>query len=313
MLKPVHLQTLAAVVRTSSFSQASRELGYTSSAVAQQIAALERDLGVRLFVREPQRIRPTPAALLLAERGQHALELLESLEQEARATAAGQLGRVSIGTALDAGSVLVADSLAMLREAGPGLEIELEGGSSSQVLERVRVGALDLGLVYDYPLAPRQLDDAQVIELEEAPWHLVTPVGWGQVHDLTGLAHREWFVGLDASSGEEAVRTLCLRSGFDPLIRLHTSNHDLVLGKVAAGLGVGVVPQLPWRHPDGLHVRPMEEEGASRLTVAVHMRRSGTPALRAAVRALREATRRSRQGRNSPRNSGTQRPDSKKS
>ena len=76
VLKPVHLQTLAAVVRTSSFSQASRELGYTSSAVAQQIAALERDLGVRLFIREPQRIRPTPAALLLAERGQHALDLL---------------------------------------------------------------------------------------------------------------------------------------------------------------------------------------------------------------------------------------------
>jgi DNA-binding transcriptional LysR family regulator len=293
VLKPIHLQTLAAVVRTSSFSQASRELGYTSSAVAQQIAALERDLGVRLFIREPQRIRPTPAALLLAERGQHALDLLASLEQEARATASGQLGRVTIGSALDVGSVLVADSLALLREAGPGLEIELEAGSSRQVLERVHVGALDVGLVYDYPLAPRQLGDAHVIELDEAPWQLVTPAGWGAIVSLADLAHRHWFVGLDVPDGEHAVRTLCAQAGFDPQIRLRSANHDLVLGSVAAGLGVGVVPRLAWKPPSGVLVRPMKEAGATRLTVAVHLRRAGTPALRAAVRALREVARRS--------------------
>ncbi len=268
MLKPVHLRTLAAVVRTSSFSQASRELGYTSSAVAQQIAALERELGVRLFVREPQRIRPTPAALLLAERGKHALDLLESLEQEARAVASGRLGRIGIGTALDAGSGLVATSLALLRDAGPGLEIELEAGTSAQVLERVRLGALDVALLYDYPLAPRDLADAHAIELDETPWQLVTPSRWGAVGRLTELADREWFLGLDGPDGEHAVRNLCADAGFDPEIRMSTDNPDLVLGSVAAGLGVGVVPRLPWKPPDGVLVRPMEEQGATRLTVA---------------------------------------------
>ena len=296
MLKPVHLQTLAAVVRTSSFSQASRELGYTASAVAQQIAALEREIGVRLFIREPQRIRATPAALLLAERGQHALDLLESLEEETRASATGRLGRVRIGTALDAGSGLVADWLASLRASGPGLEIELEAGESADVLERVRVGAIDLALVYDYPLAPRPLPDSQVIELDEAPWQLATPAGWGEVVDLAELARRDWYLGLDLPDGEHAVRSLCASAGFDPRIRVRSSSHDLVLGSVAAGLGVGVVPRFPWKPPAGVVVRSMTEPGATRLTLAVHLHRAATPALRTAVRVLREATRRASLG-----------------
>ena len=161
------------------------------------------------------------------------------------------------------------------------------------MLERVHVGALDVGLVYDYPLAPRQLGDAHVIELDESPWQLVTPAGWGAAVSLVDLAHRHWFVGLDVPDGEHAVRTLCAHAGFDPQIRLRSANHDLVLGSVAAGLGVGVVPRLAWKPPSGVLVRPMKEAGATRLTVAVHLRRAGTPALRAAVRALREAARRS--------------------
>jgi DNA-binding transcriptional LysR family regulator len=293
VLKPVHLQTLAAVVRLSSFSRASQVLGYTSSAVAQQISALEREVGVRLFVREPQRIRPTPAALLLAERGQDALALLESLEREARASASVQLGRVSIGTALDDGSGLVAESLTSLRGAGPGLDIQLEGGSAAQVLERVRVGALDIGLVYDYPRAPGHLADLHVLELEEIPWHLLTPADWDSVSTLDALAHRDWFVSLDGASGEHAFRTLCGEAGFDPRIRLCTSRQDLVVGSVAAGQGVGVVPHLTGPDPAGVCVGPMPDPGGTRLTLAVHRRGAATPALRAALRAVREAARRS--------------------
>jgi DNA-binding transcriptional LysR family regulator len=293
MLKPLHLQTLAAVVRTGSFSRAGRELGYTSSAVAQQIAALERDLGLRLFVREPQRITPTPAALLLAERGRHALDLLESLEHEARAVASGTMGRISIGSALDAGTGLVADTLSQLKDAGPGLEIELHDGTSAEVLDRVVLGTLDLGLVYDYPVSPRQFSpDVHVIGLDEAPLRLATPSRWRGERGIEELAEHDWFVGLDAPDGERAVRALCRGLGFNPRIRASSENRELVFGLVAAELGVGVVPTLAWRAPAGVSLRELTGEGAMRRTVAVYLRRHGNrQALRAALRAARRATR----------------------
>jgi DNA-binding transcriptional LysR family regulator len=293
MLKPLHLQTLAAVVRTGSFSQAGRELGYTSSAVAQQVAALERDLGLRLFVREPQRIVPTQAALLLAERGRHALDLLESLEHQARAVATGTMGRISIGSALDAGSGLIAGTLSILKDAGPGLEIDLHDGTGAEVVDRVELGTLDLGLVYDYPLSPRTFSSGvHVVGLDDSPLQLATPSAWPSQTRVEELADHDWFVGLDVPEGEGAVRSLCRALGFNPRIRATSANRDLVFGLVAAELGVGVVPTLAWRAPAGVRLRELPGAGAMRRTVAVYLRRhGGRQALRAALRAARRATR----------------------
>jgi DNA-binding transcriptional LysR family regulator len=292
VLKPLHLHTLAVVVRAGSFSQAGRELGYTSSAVAQQVASLERELGLPLFVREPQRIRPTAAALVLAQRGQHALDVLESLENEARAVASGRLGRISIGTALDAGSGIVAATMCALKDAGPGLDIEIQDGTSTEVLDRVQIGALDIGMLYDYQCAPRELSPSlHLIRLEEAPLRLVTPARGSWPSQLADLADRDWFVGLDQPDGERALRALCRAAGFHPRVKVSTANQELVFGLVAAGLGVGVVPTLAWPAPSGVKVRTLTEDDAVRRTVAVYQRRLGNrQAVRAVLRAARQAS-----------------------
>jgi DNA-binding transcriptional LysR family regulator len=291
VLKPIHLQTLAVVVRRGSFSAAGRQLGYTASAVAQQMAALERDLGLPLFTRGPQRVDPTPVALLLEERGRHVLDLLESLEEEARALAFGT-DRLRIGSALDVGAGVIPEMLGVLRDAGPTTGIELHDGSGADVLDRVRLGTLDVGLVYDYPLAPRSLSaELEAIDLEEAPMQLATPARWLSGSRLDGLAGCDWYLGLDAPNGERAVRAMCGSAGFEPRIRATAASHDLVFGHVAAELGVGVVPTLPWRAPAGVTLRPLTDVGGLRRTVAVYLRRhAGREPLRVALRAARRAT-----------------------
>jgi DNA-binding transcriptional LysR family regulator len=263
--------------------------------VAQQIAALERDLGVSLFVREPQRIRPTPAALLLSERGQLALGLLDSLEKEARTLASGRLGSISIGTALEAGSGLLARSMVMLTDSAPDLEIDLEAGSTDEVLERVRTGAVDLGLVHDHPLAPLELAGTHVLELGEEPWLLVSPARRRAASDRADLLTQDWFVGLDAR-GEQALRAWGASMGVDPRIRACHHHDDLVLGAVAAGLGIGVLPRLPSQPPPGVVVSRLTEPGATRLTVAVCLPHRPAPAVRACLRALRTAARATAEG-----------------
>ncbi len=76
MLNPVHLQTLTAVIQSGSFADAARQLGYTGSAVSQQIAALERAVKMPLFERDARSVKPTPAGQFVAERSKEAIAAL---------------------------------------------------------------------------------------------------------------------------------------------------------------------------------------------------------------------------------------------
>jgi DNA-binding transcriptional LysR family regulator len=89
MLDPLHLRTLTTVLQTGSFAVAARQLGYTPSAVSQQIAALERAVRLPVFERGARSVRPTPAAALLAVRGQEVLAALGVLQDDLRAFAEG--------------------------------------------------------------------------------------------------------------------------------------------------------------------------------------------------------------------------------
>lgn len=84
MLNTLHLRTLIVVLRTGSFAEAARQLGYTGSAVSQQMASLERAVKMSLFERDAHGIRPTPAAGFLAQRAQEVLAAVGTFEGEVR-------------------------------------------------------------------------------------------------------------------------------------------------------------------------------------------------------------------------------------
>src|SRR5512145_1139231 len=77
LINPVHLRTLVEVTRLGSFAAAATRLGYTASAVSQQMSALERDTGVELFQRSARSIHPTEAALVMTR---HAAKVLTDIE-----------------------------------------------------------------------------------------------------------------------------------------------------------------------------------------------------------------------------------------
>src|SRR2546430_16161911 len=89
-----HLAALEAVARTRSFGRAARELGYTQSAVSQQIAQLERIVGQRLFDRPggPPRVEPTEAGLLLLRHAAAILPQLDAARAPMGAPAPGEAG-----------------------------------------------------------------------------------------------------------------------------------------------------------------------------------------------------------------------------
>src|SRR5690554_3828386 len=80
MLDPVHLRTLQCVLQHGSFRQAALELGYTASAISQQMGSLERSVGFKLFDRLSKSIQPTDGALFLSRKASTAIASLDELD-----------------------------------------------------------------------------------------------------------------------------------------------------------------------------------------------------------------------------------------
>jgi DNA-binding transcriptional LysR family regulator len=151
-----HLAALEAVARTRSFGAAARELGYTQSAVSQQIAQLERIVGQRLFDRPggPRRVEPTEAGLLL----------LDAARADMAALAAGAAGTLRVGIYQSVGARLLPALVRRFREQWPQVGIRVrEESSAADLLRLLEHGELDLTFA-DLPLREGPFEWAEVLQ-----------------------------------------------------------------------------------------------------------------------------------------------------
>lgn len=155
MLNPLHLRTLAAVLRTGSFAAAASSWAYAPSAVSQQVSALERETQLVLFERAARSARPTQAAELLAQRSGELLALLDALQDDVGRLAGGRLGHLRVGSFPTASLHLVPLVLARLALRAPDVRIVLDEGEPDELLPLVADLRIDLALVYEYDLVPR--------------------------------------------------------------------------------------------------------------------------------------------------------------
>ncbi|GGK77300.1 hypothetical protein Ppa06_38210 [Planomonospora parontospora subsp. parontospora] len=246
-MDPHLLRTFVAVADLRSFSAAAERLGYTQSAVSQQIAALEADLGVVLLLRRP--VAPTPAGRRLLE---HAGPLL----LRHRAARADVL-RAADGpprTVVVAASALACPPVLARALRGPRLEVTVRTAGRRRVAEQVASGAADLGLVDGIaaPSDPLRLPDVgplTAVGVASEPLAVVLPSG----HPLQGrgglalddLAGALWLQA-PAAVAVERLRELAGEppgsGGFRVACRY--DGHDLhtVLNLVAAGHGLTLLP-----------------------------------------------------------------------
>ena len=290
MLNPVHLRTLVEVVKTGSFAEAARRLGYTSSAVSQQISAFERAVGVTLFEREAHSIRPASAALLIADRGGELLAAFDGFEHEVKAMVQGLRGRLRIGTFPTASSRVVPRALAKLSADLPDAEIRLDEAEPEDVLPLVLTGELDLALVYAYDLVPKTWpDELTVHPLLDETLLLMVPVDHpaaktsGRIEDLR---EERWIASRDGTSGATCLTRLCAAAGFTPKIAFRSNDYEVVQSLVAAGVGVALVPALGYKALPGTHAMPLRSKPLRRHVHVVHRTANTNPLLRDAVNAL---------------------------
>ncbi|SDZ17009.1 DNA-binding transcriptional regulator, LysR family [Geodermatophilus africanus] len=249
MLNPLHLRTLTAVLQTGSFAVAARRLGYTPSAVSQQIAALERAAGLPLFEREAHGIRPTPAAAWLRGRGQEVLAALGALQDDLRGLADGATGTVRLGSFPTASEHLLPSALAALAAGSPSVEVLLDEGEPGELVPRVHDGDLDVALVYRYTRVPVRRPRALALTpLLREDLVLLLPPGHRSAGEeevrLGDLADAPWITTRQGTAGATCLQRVCAEAGFEPRVGYRSNDYDVLRGFVRAGLGVALVPVL---------------------------------------------------------------------
>lgn len=290
MLNPIHLRTLTAVLRTGSFAAAAKDLGYTSSAISQQISTLEKDARVTLFERSARSIRSTPAAALLSERAAEVLALLDDLDDEARRIAGGQTGRLRIGSFPTASEHVLPTALASMANDFPDVSIEIEEAEPDVLIPMVVERRIDVAVVYEYDLVPRSWPrNLRRTDLVSEDLVLLLPSGHrlstAEVN-LRDLEAEVWISTAHGSAGSECLHRLCGQQGFVPHIAFRTNDYDVVRRFVREGMGVALVPELGVQPSAGVRTARIHECSAQRRTIAVHRRVGRSPIAGSALTAL---------------------------
>ena len=149
MLDPHRLRVFRSVVASGSVQAAADNLGLTSSAVSQHLAALQKETGLRLFQRVGRGIAPTEAALVLDAQSDEVMSQWGRLDQVVADLRDGRSGRLSIGYFASAGAAWMPSLVKRLTAEFPDLVLELVLNEVEQKVPR-----LDLDLVIDPPDSP---------------------------------------------------------------------------------------------------------------------------------------------------------------
>lgn len=292
MLDVRRMQVLRAVVTSGSVTAAAAHLGYTPSAVSQQVAALEKQAGIPLLERVGRGVRPTAAGRLLTEHAAVIGRKIAEAETALSDLRAGRTGRLAVRYFATAGAALVAPALAELRSAHPGVRIDLRMTDPEDPLLEVEQGRADIALVIAPRTRPR--DDVHLVHLLDDAYDAVLPAGHGlagrEVLGLVDLAEEPWVGSEPPGPCLEPVLEACAAAGFSPDFVVESEDYATAQGFVAAGLGIGLMPRMGLgnRHP-GVVVREVRDPQPVRAVYAAVRKVSmGRPAVRDLLDALRQ-------------------------
>jgi DNA-binding transcriptional LysR family regulator len=297
MLDVRRLRVLHAVSTYGSVTAAAAALGYSAPAVSQQLATLEREVGMRLTERVGRGIELTPAAAILVAHTDALLARLDAAESDLAALRDQVSGRVALAAFPSAGATIVPAAWAALALAAPHVQLVLTEMEPDESLPAVLRGETDVAVAHEYDLLPRPLDPLfERRELARDPVLLVVPASspLARAPDrpvpLAGLAGQPFLAPRGHTSCAEMIQRACARAGFVPRVVARATDFAVLLALVAAGAGLTLVPELAARNlPAGVRLlAPAEPVTRQIFTIS---RRGGDrkPAVRVVLDALAEA------------------------
>ncbi len=289
-----HLAALQAVAAEHSFGRAAKRLGYTQSAVSQQIAMLERIVGERLVERPggPRAVSLTEAGNLLLRHAEAIVARLDAAQADFRALSEGEVGTLRVGTYQSVGHKILPTLLRRFRDEWPDVEIRLtESANDGELLELIERGDLDVAFVI-YPLVEGPF---QVLQLMRDPYVLVLPAASELATRDAPPTAREIaelpLIGFRQCRSLQQVEAYFRGRGLELDVVFRSDDNGTVQGLVGVGVGNALVPRLTIvdPHDERVAVREIDPRVPQRtIGIAWHRDRYRTPASRAFVEAAQE-------------------------
>jgi len=295
MLDVRRLRVLHAVSAYGSVTAAAAALGYSAPAVSQQLAALEREVGMRLTERAGRGLQLTPAALILVGHTDALLARLDAAEADLAALRDQIAGRVALAAFPSAAASLVPAAWAALAGSAPQVRLDLTEMEPEESLPAVLRGETDVAIAHEYDLLPRPLDPLfERRELLADPVVLAVPAGHPlaakSAIPLSDLAGQPFLAPRESTSCAEMIQRACARAGFVPRVVARATDFQVLLSLVAAGAGVTLVPGLAARWlPPGVRLVPPAEPVTRRVFTVSRRGGDRKPAVRVVLDALTDA------------------------
>ena len=250
MLDTHRLRLLREFAERGTIAATAAALGYTPSAVSQQLAALEREAGAVLLDRTARAAELTDAGRRLADHAERILALIEAAEADL--SAAGPIGRVTV-TAFPTAAVAFGPALVRRVRAHPGLTLLLRETQREEGLRLVRTGEVDVALVADWSGRLTSADHGggvlRFYRLIRDPLVLVLPRGHPAADssggvDLDSLRDESWLAAPPGEPSRQAVDKLLAGLGGMPPAPWEFEGLSTILSLVAHGIGIAALPRL---------------------------------------------------------------------
>jgi DNA-binding transcriptional LysR family regulator len=239
-----HLRYFQAVAQELHFGRAAARLHIAQPALSRQIQQLEEQLGTPLLRRTQRRVELLPAGQVFLERSTLVLEQVERAVVDARRTAAGEFGRLSVGFIHSSTYGLLPSIVERFRHLYPGIELELHEMPIAEQHVALTRGVINIGLLRLQP-APAEIE---LLSVMEEPFLVAV----AHAHRLAG----QLAVELAELAGEPMVlfphhgsplfhariMAMCERAGFTPRVAQQATQIHTVVGLVGAGIGLAIVP-----------------------------------------------------------------------
>lgn len=291
------LRQFVVLAEERSFSAAAKRLFIAQPALSVAIRKLEEDLGTSLFVRGSRGVELTVAGQAVLQTAQRCLDEAAQMRILARQAVEGEAGTLRLGFSGSVTVRLLPQLLKAFSRSFPAVKLELREGTNLELLTQVEAGSLDVGIVR---LPTSRPPDLRFQELERdtlclalPPDHALCEKTAVPLRDLEGEA----FIGYAPSPVgglHAAVSRVLQHAGVAPRVTQEAVQVQTVLGLVASGLGLALVPasNTPFQRSSGAVFRPLQglpTDGGIGLALAYHSRQAN-PAVARFLEAARMIT-----------------------